>query len=89
MSCHFDPEKARLNLAKHGVSFADAEPVFYDPMALTTEDNDAVGEFRLVTMGMDALGRVLVVVYTQRGEQTRIISARKASAGERKKYDAQ
>jgi uncharacterized DUF497 family protein len=58
----FDPAKARANLAKHKVSFSDAEQALRDPNAVTIEDPDARGEQRFVTMGMDALGRILVVV---------------------------
>ena len=88
MSIEFDPAKARSNLRKHGVSFAHAEDALHDGMALTTEDPDARGEQRFVTLGMDSLGRVLVVVHTQRGESVRIISARKASPDETEKYHA-
>lgn len=88
MIFEFDPAKARANLRKHGVSFAHAEQALRDPMALTIEDPDAEGEQRFVTLGMDSLGRVLVVVHTQRGERTRPISARKASRGEANRYHA-
>lgn len=88
MEFEFDPGKARTNLRKHGVSFAHAEQALRDEMALTVDDPDAKGEQRFVTLGMDALGRILVVVHAQRGERTRVISARKASAGESKKYHA-
>jgi hypothetical protein len=57
-------------------------------MALTIENPDAAGEARYVTPGADALGRVLVVVHTRRGERTRLISARKASRGETDRYHA-
>ena len=57
-------------------------------MAFTIEDPDAIGEQRFVTLGMDALGRMLVVVHAQRGERTRVISARKASTGESENYHA-
>jgi uncharacterized DUF497 family protein len=57
-------------------------------MALTIEDLDSEGEVRFVTLGMDALGRVLVVVHTSRGDRVRLISARKASAGEAEQYHA-
>ena len=57
-------------------------------MAFTIEDPDAIGEQRFVSLGMDALGRVLVVVHTQREERTRVISARKASRGESEQYHA-
>ena len=57
-------------------------------MALTIEDLDSEGEVRFVTLGMDALGRALVVVHTPRGDRVRLISARKASAGEAEQYHA-
>jgi uncharacterized DUF497 family protein len=84
----FDPAKARANLRKHGVSFADAEQALRDERALTVQDPDSSDEQRLVTLGMDAVGRILVVVHTQRGERTRVISARKASRGESEQYHA-
>jgi uncharacterized protein len=84
----FDPAKARSNIRKHGVSFAHAEQALRDEMAVTVEDPDAVGEQRFITLGMDALGRVLVVIHTQRGERTRMISARKAPRGESDQYHA-
>jgi uncharacterized DUF497 family protein len=84
----FDPDKARSNLQKHKVSFAHAEQALRDPMAVTIEDPDAEGEPRFVTLGMDALGRVLVIVHTPRGSRTRLISARKASKGEMEQYGA-
>jgi uncharacterized DUF497 family protein len=61
-----DPSKAASNVRKHGVSFADAEQALRDPLAVTIEDPDAGGEQRFVTLGMDFLGRVLVIVYTLR-----------------------
>lgn len=85
----FDPIKAALNLAKHKVSFAHAELVLRDPYGLTIEDPDARDERRFVTLGIDALDRILVVLHTPRGACTRIISARKASRGERNSYNAQ
>jgi uncharacterized protein len=84
----FDPEKARSNLQKHRVSFAHAEQALRDPMGFTMEDPDARSERRFVTLGMDSLGRLLVVVHTPRGEATRLISARKASKGEMEQYGA-
>jgi uncharacterized DUF497 family protein len=89
MAIEFDPKKAASNLKKHGVSFPDAEPSLRDPNALTVEEPDAVGERRFVTLGLDALGRLLVVVHTPREERTRLISARKADAGETEDYYAQ
>lgn len=88
MDIEFDPRKAASNLKKHGVSFAHAEQALRDPHAVTVEDPDSTDEQRLVTLGMDALGRVIVVVHTPREERTRLISARKASRGEVKEYHA-
>ena len=82
MSVEFDPIKAKLNKRKHGIGFAEADQALLDPMAYTVEDPDAQGEPRIISLGEDALGRVLVVVHTQRGERTRLISARKASRKE-------
>ena len=82
----FDPAKARENVRKHGVSFADAEQALRDPGAATMEDPDAQGEQRFVTVGMDALGRVLVIIHTPRGDRTRIVSAREASKSEAAEY---
>ena len=87
MDLEFDPKKAAANLRKHGVSFAHAEQALRDSNAVTIEDPDAEGEQRLVTIGADSLGRILVVVHTQRGERTRVISARKASPQERSDYE--
>ena len=84
----FDPEKARSNFRKHRVSFADAEQSLRDQQGITVTDPDAEGELRFVTLGMDALGRILVVVYTPRADRIRIISARKASPREAKHYHA-
>lgn len=84
----FDPAKAASNLRKHRVSFAHAEQVLRDPLATTIEDPDSEGEARFVTVGADALGRILVVVHTPRGDRIRIISARKASRGETEQYHA-
>ena len=84
----FDPAKARTNLAKHKVSFAHAEQALRDPNAVTIEDPDAEDERRFVILGMDALGRILVVVHTPRENRVRLISARKASRGETAQYHA-
>jgi uncharacterized protein len=88
MKITFDPNKAATNYRKHGVRLSDAEPVLFDPMALTREDKDANGEQRFVSIGVDAVGRVLVVVFTYRGEEIRLISARPATAKEREYYES-
>ena len=86
MQYQWDDKKAKSNRRKHGVEFADAVSVLADDFAITIED-DYPDEERFVTIGMDALGRILVVIYTWRGESIRIISARKAIPYERKQYD--
>lgn len=84
----WDQNKDRLNRRKHGVAFADTFAVFEDPSALTRKD-DEHNEERYVTMGMDCFGRLLVVVYTWRDENIRIISARRANKPEVRKYESQ
>lgn len=83
----WDADKAAVNLTKHGVDFADGATVLEDEAALTIPDGDA-DEERFVTVGMDALGRVLTVIYTWRGDMPRLISARKASRSERRQYES-
>ena len=87
MHFQFDSKKAMANLQKHGVAFAEVEPVFYDDFALSREDGDAAGEARFITVGIDSLGRVVAVCWTQRGESIRLISARLASPMEKKSYE--
>lgn len=84
--CEWDPAKAASNFQKHGIRFADAVTALEDDLALTIEDS-TVEEERWVTLGRDGLGRVLVVVYTWRGEHLRLISARKATRRERWQYE--
>ncbi|HEV8043305.1 MAG TPA: BrnT family toxin [Bryobacteraceae bacterium] len=87
MLTEWDPGKARLNARKHGISFADAVASLEDEGALTMRDPFSDEEERWVSMGQDALGRVLVVVYTWRGESVRLISARKATPREHRRYE--
>ena len=87
MGCEWDPAKARINLAKHGIHFADAVSALEDESALTIGDSYFEDEERWVTLGMDAFGRILVVVYTWRGERVRLISARQAAPHERRQYE--
>jgi len=87
METEWDPAKARGNLRKHGISFADAVSALEDQRALTMRDPYVDVEERWVTMGLDGLGRMLVVVYAWRGENLRLISARKATARERRRYE--
>jgi uncharacterized protein len=85
MRYEWDPAKAEANQKNHGYRIADAVAVFSDERARTLDDPHPEEE-RYVTIGMDALGRVLVVVYTWRGEVIRLISARKATRAERTQY---
>ena len=86
MELEWDSRKTTANLSKHGVDFADAATVVYDDQAITIPEERS-GEERFVTIGMDALGRILVVVYTWRDERLRLISARKATPRERRQYE--
>ena len=87
MRIKYDPSKAAANLRKHGVSFADAEGALEDPLAVTVEDPDAEGERRFVTVGLGSAGELLVVVWTEREDECRLISARRPTRKERKQYE--
>ena len=86
MNYQWDDAKAQSNYRKHGIEFADAVSALTDDYAITIED-DYLDEERFVTIGTDAFGRVLVVVFTWRGESVRLISARKATHNERRQYE--
>lgn len=86
MRYQWDRDKALTNRSKHGIDFADAVSVFSDELAITIFDDHPVEE-RLITMGIDAIGRILVVVYTMRDDEIRLISARKATKNERRQYE--
>ncbi len=88
MTYEWDADKARANLRKHDVDFADAVAVLEDDAAITIADEHP-GEDRFITVGQDALGRILVVVYTWRGENIRLISARKATPRELQQYEGE
>jgi hypothetical protein len=84
----WDPGKATSNVAKHGVRFADATLVFDDPLAISVVDDQSDPiEQRFVTLGADAAGRILVVVYSWRGDDIRPVSARRAEPHEREEYE--
>jgi hypothetical protein len=88
MGCDWDLRKAEANYKKHGVRFSEAEPVFEDDYAITiTDDESDPDEQRFVSIGTGVKGRVLVVVYSYRGKNIRIISARLAEAHERSQYE--
>jgi uncharacterized DUF497 family protein len=88
MEFEWDERKSAANLRKHGVAFSDAITVLSsDDRAITLFEETAGNEERYITIGTDALGRILVVVYTVRGRYVRIISARRANKRERKEYE--
>jgi uncharacterized DUF497 family protein len=84
----WDPEKARMNVKRHGISFDEAGTAFRDPLSRTIDDplhsND---EERLVLIGQSHKGRLLVVVHTERADRIRIISARVATNKERLRHE--
>ena len=86
MGSEWDPAKARSNLRKHGVRFADAVTALEDADAVTVRD-EREDEERWITIGMDAEGRLLVVIFTWRGERIRLISARPATRREAGQYE--
>lgn len=84
----WDPNKARTNLAKHGVTFDEAVTAFEDILSLTIADPvHSVEEERFVLLGHSHLGRLLVVAHTNRGDRIRVISARLATKKERIRYE--
>lgn len=88
MRFEWDPEKAKRNLKKHGVSFEEAVTVFYDPLSATFDDPDhSVGEYRYITIGLSSRNRLLVVAHVDGEESLRIINARPATAHERKRHE--
>ena len=88
MQFEWDREKEKQNLSKHGVSFDEAVTVFYDPLSATLDDPDhSIGEHRLITVGFSFRGRLFIVSHTERGNAIRIISARPATAQERKRHE--
>jgi len=87
---HLGPGEGREEPEKTRIRFAQAVVVLDDPYAVTVIDHESdPGEERLVTLGADAHGRLLVAVYTHRGEDIRLISARHATPLERMDYEAQ
>lgn len=86
MSYQWDKNKAAENLRKHGIDFADAVSALSDDLAVTITD-ERFDEERYITIGMDAFNRTLLVVYTWRNDEIRLISARKATRSEQKQYE--
>ena len=88
LSFEWDGRKAKTNLAKHGVSFEEASTVFGDPLSLTIPDPaHSQVEDRAIVLGQSHQRKLLVVVHTERGDNIRIISARRAGRRERKNYE--
>jgi len=88
MRFEWDPLKAKLNFAKHRISFEEATTAFRDPLSVTTADPDhSSKENRFVTFGLSTKGKLLLVTHTERGESIRIISARRAPKQEREIYE--
>jgi uncharacterized DUF497 family protein len=84
----WDPAKARRNRRKHQVLFQEAATVFGDPLAITYPDPDhSASEDRFITIGTSSNGRILLVAHADRGDDFRIISARKTTQRERENYE--
>jgi uncharacterized DUF497 family protein len=87
MPSRFDPKKEAANLKKHGVSLTEGDGVLSDPPGITIEDESSQDEQRFVTVGVNVFGAVMVVVWTDRGENPRFISVRRAEPKERRAYE--
>jgi uncharacterized DUF497 family protein len=86
----WDEDKSERNISKHGVAFEEAKTVFNDPFAITIKDPDhSDEEDRYLDIGISAKGRLLVLYYTERHENIRIIGCRAATRSERKTYERQ
>lgn len=84
----WDLKKAELNARKHGVTFDEASTVFGDPLALLMPDPDhSMREERYLVLGMSNQRRLLVVAFAERPPRTRLISARRATRNERRRYE--
>ena len=89
MKFEWDRDKAKKNLKKHKVSFDEAMTVFYDPLSATFDDQcHSINEERFITIGYTSHGRLLIVSHAEMGKTIRIISARPATAHERKKHES-
>ncbi|MBI4937285.1 MAG: BrnT family toxin [Nitrosomonadales bacterium] len=87
MRIESDPAKSAANLKKHGVPFEEAATALLDTLARTLEEGGIHGEVRYITLGVSECSRLLVVVWTERGEKIRLISARQATRNERVDYE--
>lgn len=85
----WDPAKGASNRRKHGVGFDEATTVFRDPRSLNMPDPmHSLSEERFTLLGLSNRGRCLVVCYTERPPRARIITARPATARERRQYES-
>ena len=88
MIFEWDATKAIANLRKHGISFPEARTVFGDPLGRITDDpRHSDAEDRFVLLGLSEQQRLLAVMFTDRGEVIRIITARRATRRERSNYE--
>ena len=84
----WDQNKSEENERKHGITFEEAKTVFNDPFAITIDDPDhSDDEYRYIDIGFSSKSIVLIVWYTERSENIRIIGCRKATRSERKTYE--
>ena len=88
LTFEWDEEKCEEDMRKHGVSFDEAKTIFNDPLAMTVSDPEhSSQEDRYIDMGRSSRGRILMVWYTERGRNIRIIGSRKASRSQRRQYE--
>lgn len=88
LTFEWDPQKAAKNVVKHGVSFREAETVFGDALGrITTDPRHSIDERRYALLGLSSTGHLLAVMFAEREESIRIISARRATPRERREYE--
>src|SRR4030067_488836 len=84
----WDPQKEKSNIKKHDIGFREACTIFRDPLGITIFDPDhSIDEDRFITIGTSNQNRIIIVAHTDRGNQTRIISARELTSAERRDYE--
>ena len=88
MEFEWDENKSAANLSNHGVAFDEAKTVFEDPLYVVFDDPDhSYDEYRYIIVGRSKFGRLLIVSYTEREDETRLISARKTTRREKQVYE--
>lgn len=84
----WDSKKAQSNKRKHGITFEEASTIFGDPLSVTIHDPaHSIGKDRFITIGRSIDDKLIVVVHIDRDDTVRIISARKATRNEKRKYE--